>query len=173
VAPGHNLAAHERSGAFYDFVTDLHAKKHASYGNSWKKRGEQMSILANMARKVDRLGVGDEYDTSADTVIDLLVYAHKYHCWLLGVEADPVNVDQGLAVALAETEEVSTEGEALDITFADVLSDFDQYADNLDSYTLDRKIDFVSYLILMLTPVARDIWYAETHADEYKGADHE
>ena len=198
-APGHNLAAHERSGAFYGFVADLHAKKHASYGNSWKKRGEKMSILANMARKADRLGVGDEYDTSADTLIDLLVYAIKYHCWLLDCEADPVNVDQGLAVALAEVEEVSTEGEALDITYADILHDFDRYCDLIDALPLDQKIDYVSELIIKLAPIARDVWHAEQQNaqidkihgpgaaaaleaaiqdgsvfnDEYKGADHE
>ena len=37
----------------------------------WKKRGEKMSILANIARKIDRLGVGDEYDSSADGVFAL------------------------------------------------------------------------------------------------------
>jgi hypothetical protein len=133
-----------------------------------------MSILATMARKADRLGVGDEYDTSADTLIDLLVYAIKYHCWLLGCEADPVNVDQGLAVALAEVEEVSTEGEALDITYADILHDFDRYCDLIDALSLDQKLDYVSELITRLTPIARDVWYSETHdKDEYKGADHE
>lgn len=170
-APGHNLAAHERTRAFYGFVTDLHAKKHASYGDSWKKRGEKMSILANMARKVDRLGVGDEFDSSADTLIDLLVYASKYHCWLLGCEASPDNVNTGLAVALSETEEVSTEGWALDITYVDFADDFNRYCDNVDTYTLDEKVDFVGDLITALTPVARDVWYAETHTDEYRGAD--
>lgn len=198
-APGHNLAAHERSGAFYAFVTDLHAKKDASYGNSWKKRGEKMSILANMARKADRLGVGDEYDTSADTLIDLLVYAIKYHCWLLDCEAGPMNVDRGLAVALSETEEVDTEGEALDITYVDILHDFDRYCDLLDALSLDQKTDYVSELIIKLAPIARDVWYAEEQNkqidslhgtgaaaaleaaikdgsvfnDEYEGADHE
>jgi thymidylate synthase len=173
VGQGHNLAAHERTGAFYEYAAKLHAVKHASYGNSWKKRGEKMSILANMARKVDRLGVGDEFDSSSDTVIDLLIYANKYHCWLLGVDDGPDNVDQGLAVALAETEEVSTEGEALDITFADVLSDFDRYADSVDDLTLDQKIDFVGELIITLAPIARDLWHNEQNpdTDDYRGAD--
>ena len=167
---GHNLAAHERTGAFYDFVTDLHAKKHASYGNSWMKRGEKLSILANMARKVDRLGVGDEYDSSADTLIDLLVYACKYHCWLLGCEANPENVNTGLAVALAEEEE--TVGQAADIAIVDITEDFNLYCDNIEIYSLDQKIDFVGQLILRVAPIARDVWYEETHGtDEYKGAD--
>jgi len=167
----HNLAAHERTRAFYAFVTDLHAKKHASYGDSWKKRGEKLSILANMARKVDRLGVGDEFDSSADTLIDLLVYASKYHCWLLGCEASPENVNQGLAVALAEEEE--TVGQAADIAIVDITDDFNLYCDNIDTYSTDQKLDFVSELILRVTPIARDVWYAETHhdGDDYKGAD--
>jgi len=167
---GHNLAAHERSGAFYAFVTDLHAKKHASYGDSWKKRGEKMSILANMARKVDRLGVGDEYDSSADTLIDLLVYSIKYHCWLLGCEADPVNVDTGLSHALAEEEE--TVDQAADIAIVDIVDDFNNYCDNVDTLNDDEKIDFVSALILRVTPIARDVWWEETHnGNEYQGAD--
>ena len=170
VAPTHNLAAHERTRAFYGFVTDLHAKKHASYGDSWKKRGEKMSILANMARKVDRLGVGDEYDSAADTLIDLLVYASKYHCWLLGCEASPENVNNGLAVALAEEEE--TVDQAADIAIVDIVDDFNLYCDSIDTYSTDQKVDFVSELILRLTPIARDVWYSETHGTEdYQGAD--
>jgi thymidylate synthase len=170
-APGvtHNLAAHERTRAFYAFVTDLHAKKHASYGNSWMKRGEKLSILANMARKVDRLGVGDEYDSSADTLIDLLVYASKYHCWLLGCEASPENVNQGLAVALAEEEE--TVGQAADIAIVDIVDDFNLYCNNIDTYITDEKVDFIGELILRVTPIARDVWYEETHGTEYRGAD--
>ena len=170
-APGHNLAAHERTGAFYEYVKNLHAVKHASYGDSWKKRGEKMSILANMARKVDRLGVGDEFDSSSDTVIDLLVYAIKYECWLNNLDSGPDNVNTRLAHYLAETEGVSTEGEALDITFADVLADFDYYADNLDALKTVQKWEFVSGLALRLAPIARDLWHAEQGTDEYRGAD--
>ena len=67
---------------FTEFVANLHAEKHAVYGNSWKKRGEQIGILANIARKVDRLGVAGGGDTAADTVIDLLVYLLKYRLWM-------------------------------------------------------------------------------------------
>lgn len=71
------------------FIRDLHKRKNAAYGNSWKKRGEMTSILANIARKVDRL---DQYHTHRslmpdesifDTAIDLLVYLIKYHLFLL------------------------------------------------------------------------------------------
>ena len=42
-----------------------------------------MGIMANVARKVDRLGVSDSQETSADTAIDLTVYLVKYNLWLL------------------------------------------------------------------------------------------
>jgi thymidylate synthase len=67
---------------FLTFVKKLHAEKHSVYGDSWKKRGELLSILPNIARKVDRLGVAGAGDTAADTVIDLLVYLVKYRLWL-------------------------------------------------------------------------------------------
>lgn len=74
----------EKAGdvTFSTYVAELHAKKHAAYGDSWKKRGEQVGILANIARKVDRLGKTDDLETAADTAIDLLVYLIKYRWWL-------------------------------------------------------------------------------------------
>jgi thymidylate synthase len=67
---------------FIDFVVNLHAEKHAVYGDSWKRRGELLGILANIARKIDRLGVAGAGDTASDTVIDLLVYLVKYRLWM-------------------------------------------------------------------------------------------
>lgn len=67
---------------FVEYVDNLHREKSKVYGDSWKRRGEQMAILANIARKVDRLGEGGAGDTAADTVIDLLVYLAKYALWL-------------------------------------------------------------------------------------------
>ena len=164
VAPGHNLALHERTRAFYGFTTDLHAKKHASYGDSWKKRGEKMSILANMARKVDRLGVGDEFDSSADTLVDLLVYALKYECWLSGLEDTPGNVNKRLAHYLAQVEE--WENFATDITIADIVRDFDRYCDHVDAYTKNSKLDIIAELALRITPIARDVWHNEQQNEQ-------
>jgi thymidylate synthase len=70
-------------------IKSLHTRKDEAYGCSWKKRGELTSILANIARKVDRL---DEYNHSGaelaeesvlDTAVDLLVYSAKYVLFLL------------------------------------------------------------------------------------------
>jgi thymidylate synthase len=68
---------------FIEDLIRLHNEKHAAYGDSWKKRGEAVSIQANIARKVDRLGGGDTSDeTQADTAGDLLVYLAKYLVWI-------------------------------------------------------------------------------------------
>lgn len=77
---------------FLDYVAELHAEKHAVYGDSWKRRGEQVAILANIARKVDRLGVAGAGDTSADTAVDLLVYLLKYRLWLTDERAERLPV---------------------------------------------------------------------------------
>lgn len=67
---------------YVETVVKLHETKHAAYGDSWKRRGEQLGILANVARKADRLGATDEYETALDTAVDLFVYLVKYHLWL-------------------------------------------------------------------------------------------
>lgn len=65
------------------YIADLHERKDKAYGDSWKRRGEKVAIQANIARKVDRLGVSDDDETELDTAIDLLVYLIKYRGWLL------------------------------------------------------------------------------------------
>ena len=67
-------------------ITTLHNTKHAAYGDSWKRRGETLGILANIARKVDRLGKTDEHETALDTAVDLLVYLVKMGTWLYDQE---------------------------------------------------------------------------------------
>ena len=87
---------------FLSYVNALHAEKHAAYGDSWKRRGEP-GILANIARKVDRLESGrDTSDESqTDTAVDLLVYTAKYLCWLRDLDGGPADVAKVLA-SLAE-----------------------------------------------------------------------
>ena len=77
--------------AFLRFVDALHREKDAVYGDSWKKRGEQISILSNIARKIDRLGEAGGGDTAADTVIDLMVYLVKYLLWMEDAFGLPVS----------------------------------------------------------------------------------
>lgn len=67
---------------FLQYVIQLHAEKDAAYGDSWQRRGEQIGIMANIARKADRLGVAGGGDSSADTAVDMMVYLVKYVVWL-------------------------------------------------------------------------------------------
>ncbi len=68
-------------------VIALHRSKDAAYGNSWKKRGELISIAANLARKIDRIdqvvgGAAAARESLLDTAVDLLVYLVKYETFL-------------------------------------------------------------------------------------------
>ena len=82
--PGPVEAAEENALAkkFGAEIVQLHNEKHAAYGNSWCRRGEMLGIMANLARKVDRLGADGGGDTALDTDIDLAVYCAKYLTWL-------------------------------------------------------------------------------------------
>lgn len=65
----------------------LHRRKNAAYGDSWKRRGELMGVLANVARKVDRLANVGSTQTNdpeqwTDTVADLGIYLIKYLTFL-------------------------------------------------------------------------------------------
>jgi thymidylate synthase len=158
---GHGLSEPHR--AFYGFVTDLHAKKHASYGDSWRKRGEMLSILPNIARKVDRLGVGDEFDSAADTLIDLWVYTAKYLNWLRGCEDTPAQVDLLLLVSLRDERQPEKE--------LTLVGDWDRYMDDVQQGNLDdeQKQAVVSDLLMRVAPMALTVWLSEQ--DEYRGAD--
>ena len=175
VALGTTPTLNENVRAFYEFVSDLHAKKHASYGDSWKKRGEKLSILANIARKVDRLGVGDEYDSAADTWVDFLVYLAKYLRWIDGMEADPENVNSLLKWVLLETQDLMVMPSGVAVEIEGITRVFDTYADGVDVLPEYNKREFVRTLLLRVAPIARDVWLRE-HAtednfDEYRGAD--
>lgn len=150
---------------FYEYARDLHAAKHKAYGDSWRKRGEQMSILANIARKVDRLGAGDEYESSADTVLDLWVYLAKYLNWLSRLEDTPDNVNVVLARSLHETEGTPIE----DDWEVRIQADFDFYAANVTALSDNDKISFVAELLKRTAPIAKTLW--EHEQDEYRGAD--
>jgi hypothetical protein len=73
-------------------IAALHREKDKAYGNAWKKRGEVLGILANIARKVDRLelnqgGTQSSRDDSLhDTAVDLLVYCLKYQTYLADID---------------------------------------------------------------------------------------
>lgn len=110
-------------------IVELHRRKTKAYGSSWKRRGEQISILANIARKVDRLenvanGALASIDESLyDTVIDLLVYCLKYETYLADVDS-----------AVSERLFGSSRG-ALPVPFSDSLEAFEYVLRNVDFWT--------------------------------------
>lgn len=79
---GPELIPIRRPSEFCQSVDRLHRDKGGVYGKSWRKRGETFSILPNVGRKIDRLGVGGAGDSEADTYVDLAVYLAKYRMYL-------------------------------------------------------------------------------------------
>lgn len=78
------LATIPDSNGSIEKIIALHNEKNAAYGDSWCKRGEMLGIMANIARKVDRIESGKDTndETQADTAIDLFVYLAKYLAWI-------------------------------------------------------------------------------------------
>lgn len=161
------ISGQERQ-AFTKFLDELHRDKHAAYGDSWKKRGEMLGIMANMARKIDRLGVPGGGDTAADTAIDLFLYAVKYHLWL----EEQSHLDwKGL-----------TDGEAHADAVADMLLQFEQQKtfpiaplhdlikvlrddfENLERLVEEKRVDrgvYVMGLASTAYPLALRLWVRE------------
>lgn len=83
-----------RAASLREAIGGLHRDKDAAYRDAWKKRGEVISILSNVARKVDRLeyvldGAPASQDEAAlDTAVDLLVYCIKYQTYLADLDTD-------------------------------------------------------------------------------------
>jgi hypothetical protein len=113
-------------------IKSLHRQKDAAYGNSWKRRGEQISIMANIARKVDRLEViasgasPTQDENTLDTAIDLYVYTLKYITYL--ADLDP-------AIATA------TFGEPALPSWSDGPAGFDRLIANFNMSAIDRPSD--------------------------------
>lgn len=127
-----------------EHVNKLHAEKHAAYGDSWKRRGEYM-ILANIARKVDRIAGGKNTadETQADTAQDLMVYLAKYRCWLEGGTGDPIEVSPLLRSL------IGTSAEHGDI---EVL--FNRLEDAVES----EKTDLVDDLLIQAYSLSLSLW---------------
>jgi len=122
-------------------VLVLHAGKDRIYGDSWKRRGEQMAVLANIARKVDRLAIAN-FDAShdveglLDTAADLYIYAVKYQTYLLEhVRASRENGDTFSSEGTASFEELVRKDEwpeiGSQIAIHDVTTTFDEIEANV------------------------------------------
>lgn len=132
---------------FLTHVNMLHAQKHAAYGDSWRRRGEYM-ILANIARKVDRLEGGRDTpdETQADTAQDLLVYLAKYRSWLGGGQGDPDEVEDILRhlVGYGRPNQI--------------VECFNRLESAFNSKPDEWKIDAVDDLLLQAYPLALSLW---------------
>lgn len=166
----------ENREKFTEFVNQLHKEKNAAYGNSWMKRGEMLGIMANCARKVDRLGVSGAGDTAADTAIDLLVYFIKYDLWLEQqkhsdwqlTEGQPhIEAVQNYLETLAD-EEHSTLGNK------ELIHIVKEKFDSLEHLVTDKVYDrdhFVKELVALTYPLAIRLWAKEQRdATQSEGA---
>ena len=160
-APESPLAAADTVEGLAEEITALHDVKHAAYGDSWKRRGETLGILANIARKVDRLGKSDDTETALDTAVDLLVYLVKYEGWIYdqkdgGERSDGTAwTNRTLALRLRRAEEDGRPCPAEDLA-ADVnASVLDPLWEHFD---LDGKINNVATLTRRAARHALGIW---------------
>jgi thymidylate synthase len=146
--------------AFTEFIVNLHEEKNKVYGTSWRKRGEKVSILANIARKIDRLGVGGAGDTAADTVIDLLVYLVKYRHWLDEPNDDSV---EPISAALRGLPDGTALGMNIPVALEVLKKDFDwlEIADGTRS-----KHEILNRMVPMATSVARRLWEDEQKQEQ-------
>jgi thymidylate synthase len=174
-----------------DFLTQLcqlHLEKEAAYGGSWKKRGEMLGIMANIARKVDRLIGGETADeTSADTAGDLFVYLAKYRTWLSDQGLGRLSALEDLAEhakhanTYMEQVEEWMEGEYDRQEFnaaglaATLTSDFDVLEQEVLAKRADR-FELVDSMAKDAYLLARMLWdheaaLREDLGDDYRGAD--
>jgi thymidylate synthase len=162
-------------GDFYKFVAGLHAEKHVAYGDSWKKRGESIGIMANIARKVDRLGVAGGGDTSADTAIDMLVYLIKYDLWLAHHAQGNKDLTSGPDHVLAVSQHLqmlgelcpSTEGMDVSAMIERAKRDFDNLEFQVTGLMTARYAT-VRQLIELTYPIALALWVKEENNKWHK-----
>lgn len=176
-----------QEGSFSAFVSDLHAEKHLAYGDSWKKRGEMLGIMANLARKIDRLGVSGGGDTAADTAIDLLAYAIKYRLWLSEttdaprpatvpatgqLTSGPEHAEYVRSMVLHSDhhpDAIARAKSSAELIGA-IRSTFDSLEKDVEVKWTSRWVS-VDALIKLATPLARRCWLEETAAAKAQQAE--
>lgn len=182
-------------GTFAAFVGQLHREKNAVYGDSWMRRGEMLGIMANLARKIDRLGVPGGGDTASDTAIDLLCYALKYRWWLYAKAGAPAPRGLPSAGVVAGLPEGLLVGEFhADLIAADVVRAVEDRAvedrrfggssddgltaairelfENMEyavTEKRDHRWELVDQLILLTAPLAQRLWDMEQTPAQEKG----
>lgn len=143
-----------------DKINELHVEKDAAYGDSWRKRGEQVGILANIARKVDRLAIGGATsdESMLDTATDLTVYLAKYRWWLADealLEAPlelPLDTPHTVAVhellkAVEESNKSTLNARVADIVPI-IVEEFDLLQSKVEKFDDSRVVDVNNLLEL-------------------------
>lgn len=173
--------------SFVSYVTGLHIEKDAAYGTSWKRRGEMLGIMANIARKIDRLdaGASTSDETATDTAIDLLVYLAKYRTWIDDQSLDvedafrgvPMNSDTPDAanrvIAGLERADVGDFDRPKDAVLVEHLTaDFETLEFEVTEGRDKDKVETVEKMLAQAYRLALMRWtLAKMGADEYRGAD--
>jgi thymidylate synthase len=162
--------------SFVTMVQSLHDQKHAAYGDSWKKRGEMLGIMANIARKVDRLGgSATDDETSADTAMDLMIYLAKYRCWIFDQDngttwsdstswANKRIQDTADHVRLAVKDTAQVEQR-----LRDLFAELEVFVTSGQGRERARIVDLMLSLAYAL---AQHLW-DQQQGDDYRGADHD
>ena len=180
-------------------VMQLHIDKHQAYGDSWKRRGEMLGIMANIARKVDRLGKNGGGDTATDTAVDLMVYLAKYLVWLgdhatvpPGKDSDSTDVANALLGEVERNVGNDWRGAKVSNLEDSLIKTFDALEKEVESRHPARNVT-VNSMLRASYRLARQLWEADQsttpghradcacndceqrnwNGDEYKGADHE
>jgi thymidylate synthase len=162
---------------FLTEVMALHVDKERAYGGSWKRRGEMLGIMANIARKVDRLGQNGAGDTATDTAIDLMVYLAKYRTWL-SEQGWPINgvvYDSDKAISgnqlLMKIEEEWTPVRLSDVDTDQIEASLTENFEELEQLVMAQsrgRGDLVDQMLHDAYQLARALW---TKDDDYRGAD--
>lgn len=169
--------------AFLQHAMRTHVEKHAAYGDSWKKRGEMLGIMANVARKVDRLGGAETSDeTSADTAMDLMVYLAKYRCWMFDQRNGTTHSDEPTwANDLLRTVEDRLAKDTRPVPHRAGLEEYLRNRFDALEFQVTEKRDkdkahTVDDMLATAYTLARTLWEGTAHdeplfEDDYRGAD--
>lgn len=169
---------------FLHYAIATHNEKHLAYGDSWKRRGEMLGIMANIARKVDRLGGAETSDeTSADTAMDLMIYLAKYRVWIWDQnngtnQSDTTDKANSL---LRVVESASERQKLVQPGVPDQERRLREEFDGLESAVTDKRnnvrAETVDRMLAHAYELARYLWETSQHTDpmaengDYRGAD--
>jgi len=143
-----------------------------------------MAIMANIARKVDRLGGETPDETSADTAGDLLVYLAKYRTWLSenGMKykgwvlssSSPIDAN----TMLGELDKTWGPAYGADIVVPLLEDRLRMLFERLEGLAVSgdpARAGLVDAMLPHAYSLARHLWEEanEAGSDEYRGADHE